>query len=550
MTLTPSGAPTPESRPRLVATWAAGLALLHLLVALFALMPPPFTGGDNAVYLSLGRSLLQGGYHDLFDPGLPRHTQYPPGYPAIIAAALSIGVRPWPGLQVLGCFLSAVGVALSYLWLRGRDARVALPLAGLIAVMPGFVVQAGVESADVPFWGAMMTCLIFLDRLPDRGGRTAMLTGGLAGVAYLIRSAAAPLVVGPVLWLASKRRWREAALLAAVAGVAVVPWLWFSAGQASYSTAFFAVDPYNPAAGTLSPGSAVARVITNVVAYGTDHLPRILTGYDTWPAVALGCAVVALAIPGWLFRLRSAGSVEVAVALYAGMILLWPAVWAGERFILPLLPAVLLYSVEGFRAVAARLPASAARLLSAAALVLLILAAVAGTTREVRLGITCRRLTEGQPFACQTPAFRDYLLFASEARETLPAGSVVMSRKRALFWSESGFQGVAPPFSPAPAELIAAARTGGARYLLLDTTDEVGEVYVTAALVGRPDAFCVMYSRGPGRATLFGIHPAAHEIPDVTRVPGEPVVQQFRYCGSEYWLSPEARARHYGPVAP
>src|SRR5690606_39598449 len=76
----------------------AAILLLHLLLALLAFDPTPFTGGDNAGYIALARSLLErGAYVDLYDPAAPPHTQYPPAFPAVVAAALAAGLTPWVG---------------------------------------------------------------------------------------------------------------------------------------------------------------------------------------------------------------------------------------------------------------------------------------------------------------------------------------------------------------------------------------------------------------------------------------------------------------------
>src|SRR5512140_2410931 len=57
----------------------AALALLHLAIAIAAFPPTPFTGGDDATYISLARSLIQRhDYTDIWDPSLPPHTLYPP----------------------------------------------------------------------------------------------------------------------------------------------------------------------------------------------------------------------------------------------------------------------------------------------------------------------------------------------------------------------------------------------------------------------------------------------------------------------------------------
>ena len=80
----------------------AVLAFVHLLLALAAFDPTPHSGGDNAAYIALARSLLEHGrYLELWDPASPPHLLYPPGFPALLALAMLVGVKPWVGLKLL-----------------------------------------------------------------------------------------------------------------------------------------------------------------------------------------------------------------------------------------------------------------------------------------------------------------------------------------------------------------------------------------------------------------------------------------------------------------
>lgn len=69
--------------------FTAGVVALSLLLSWLAFQPTPHTGGDNAAYIALGRSLLERhAYVELHDPAQPPHTQYPPVFPAILAVAI------------------------------------------------------------------------------------------------------------------------------------------------------------------------------------------------------------------------------------------------------------------------------------------------------------------------------------------------------------------------------------------------------------------------------------------------------------------------------
>ncbi|HEY0809208.1 MAG TPA: hypothetical protein VGD49_03565, partial [Longimicrobiales bacterium] len=119
--------------------YAAALVLLHILLAYLVIEPAPHTGGDNAGYLTLAKSLLERHtYQDLYDPGEPLHTQYPPVFPAILALASLVGLKSWMQLKYLTIAFSALGVGFTYLWIRRRRRpELAFGVALVMAVAPG-----------------------------------------------------------------------------------------------------------------------------------------------------------------------------------------------------------------------------------------------------------------------------------------------------------------------------------------------------------------------------------------------------------------------------
>lgn len=79
----------------LIEGWLEKRFLVYVIVGLgFSLAmllfdPKLYTGGDNATYLCLAKSLLAGdGYKDIYMPEEPPHTQYPPGYPLLLAGIM------------------------------------------------------------------------------------------------------------------------------------------------------------------------------------------------------------------------------------------------------------------------------------------------------------------------------------------------------------------------------------------------------------------------------------------------------------------------------
>ena len=133
------------------------------------------------------------------------------------------------GMAVIG---TATVVAVIVLGRRLGGARAGLIAGALAAIYPCLWMNDGVVMSEA--LSALLCTLVLLGsyRLLGRPGPgVAAVTGALVGLAVLTRAELAlllPFVVAPALLLrAGHRRWRELALVTAVAGVVVAPWaLW------------------------------------------------------------------------------------------------------------------------------------------------------------------------------------------------------------------------------------------------------------------------------------------------------------------------------------
>jgi hypothetical protein len=526
---------------RFVRRWrwpvAAGLGALHLALALLVFEPAPHTGGDNAVYITLAGSLLEdGSYRSVHEAGAPPHTQYPPGFALLLAAALALGLTPWVQLKLLIVALSVTAVVASFFWIeRRRRPALALGVGVLLALSPAALEQSHWVLSDTPFWAFTMLALVAYERLvPGRRGRLAIAVA-FTVAAYFTRSAGLPLVLAALLFFALRRRWREAAVLVAAIGLPAL--LWTLRGQAvggaDYVSQFWYVNPYAPELGTIGAVELVTRIGENVRRYVTVHLPMLLVGATSPVPVALGATVTGLAIFGWVRRARRAGVAELMLPLYIGLILIWPHVWSGERFLLPALPLILCYAGDAFvrlvRYADARVTAAAAAAVTGG----IALLALPALGAAIERGTVCTAAYRaGERYACLPPEWLDFYAAAEWATERLPDDAVVLSRKPSLFFLASGIPGDYFPLSAEPDELFLAARDGGARYLVFDHVDGLSQLYVAPVLLRRPDAFCVLMYAGASGTVLFGILPDAQTIADSP--PDDDTRRTFEGCPEAY----------------
>jgi 4-amino-4-deoxy-L-arabinose transferase-like glycosyltransferase len=518
---------TPSTRLTL-GLLAAVVVVEGILVA-GAFNPAPHAGGDNAGYVSLAHALLTtGSYTEAFDPaGLP-HTKYPPLFPALLAALIALGARTWVALKSTAAVATVTAVALTYLWAARRVGPwSALAVALLFGASSAVVYYSHWVLSDPVFVALTMAALWALDRElagnaasgeaegsdgDARAGRWLAVGVVAAGLAYFTRSAGLPLVVAMLGWLAWRRRWRSLAWAGAALGApALVWWMRGRGAPGSYATELWMVDPYQPALGTIGPVGLLPRAFENLSGYVLGHGPEGIVGArGAWVSL-LGVVLVAAALYGWVRAVRRGrvGPAELFLPLYAGLVLLWPTVWSGDRFALPLYPLVFLYGALALRDVAARLPRFVGNLLAAAVVLAVALPAAASWVREARTARTCARVVAAEgAFACYGPRVGAFVTAAEWAATGLPDGAAILTRKPRIFYALSGVPSRTFPFDEDPAVLLAVADEVGAAYVLLDEWDDLAGAYVGGAVARRPGAFCYMRSfgtPGAGGAQLLGI---------------------------------------------
>ncbi len=325
--------------------------------------PPRY---DGAGYAVLATALLEGrGYRAIDHPDAPRHVHFPPGYPGFLAMVWSAtGVSNRAAhLASTAC---AVGATLAaWLWFR----RMYSPLAALamgLTLAVNWVwsrTGGGIQSEPLFMLLGQLAILAAAGRFPRRWAPRGLLLGLLLGAALLIRHVALGLIAAIAIDQATRGRGRAAVVAAVVVALAAAPWVvWVvSFGAAGGSQAELLTQG----------GRSVLGSLVDQGVFYVERIPDQLTGpfvevatvFGRSPmarAAALGWAVVgsALIVVGWFVALadprrRLAGLVALATL---ALLLVWPYTEAG-RFLIPLIPCLLVGAVEGLALAARRVGA-------------------------------------------------------------------------------------------------------------------------------------------------------------------------------------------------
>ena len=404
-------------------------------------------GGDNASYYILGKAISSGqGYTNIHVPGNPAHNHFPPGYPAILAAFMFVSSNIVFLKWVNGLFLLGTAVLSYLLFLRFTENK-GMAFVGAILILFNFhLLNYGtIMMSEVPFLFFGTLAMLLFVRLQQNEKTwykdpNFYLLVLVSSFAYHIRTAGIALVAGFALYMLLNKNWKE--LLAYLAGFVALGIPWFLRGQSlggsSYLTQLFLKNPYREELGKMELADWFTRFGNNLTRYLGKEIPNgIFPGIevdytpDATGHVFYGILIMAVVIFGLVklpnYRLLITGYLLGTF----GILLLWPDVWFGIRFMLPLIPLLLFLFLYGIYALVNLALTKAT--LSTRLNPLLFLVFILFFTPQVKT------LAEAADAPYQEK-FKNYFEVAAWANKNTPKDAIVCTRKPGLFYLFAGRQ--------------------------------------------------------------------------------------------------------------
>lgn len=480
--------------------------------------------GDNANYYILGSALAEGkGYSDLHLKDAPAHNHYPPGYPAMIAAIKVLGGDVQAVKRVNQLFLAACLLLVFVLTRKMvRSLHLALVVSLLCLFNYHLLKFSTIMMSEISFLLISLLTLFWLLRqswdkvwYKDRGFWVLLL---LLSAGVYLRAAGIALVGATVLWFFFNQKKRIHALALFVGFLlTMLPWQLrsFALGGSSYFKQLLLINPYAPEEGGLGFTSLIERIGVNAGRYLSVEIPSGLFSFfrveeysepASTTAWIVGVILVVTIIWG-LFRLQQQYRSLITWYLLTsfGVLLCWPSVWQGVRFMLPLVPLLLLLFVYGIHQLLIQL-------------ILLVKKPVkTGYLDPVLLGVVLLLLwpyshsLDGLFKQSRTPysqEFQHYYKVAKWAEENLPDSALICTRKGELFYLEAKRPTIRYQFTKDFNEQLAFLESSGvdyvvAAYLGFSSTND----YLLPLIQNAPQKFEILYSVEDPNAYLLKFHP-------------------------------------------
>ncbi|MFK7809435.1 MAG: hypothetical protein AB8F74_16650 [Saprospiraceae bacterium] len=318
--------------------------------------------GDNASYFLLGKSLSLGEGYSLYNnPDAKPHNHFPPGYPFILATLMLISKEVLWLKIANGVFFLGASI-LSFQLFRKFEVKWQVALVSIIFMLTNYhlLKSATIIMSEIPYLllvTVTLWLLLKIDFSKDFWNDVNFYYCLLAlSFAFHIRTIGVSLFAGIIFYLLIEKKWKG--VTAVSSGFVVLALPWIIRGKVlglgtSYQKQLLAKNPYQLELGVAGPIDIIERFGENIIRYISKEIPISIFSFrevnyripSEFPDYAIGILLITLIILGIYLLPRYRSLILGYLSGSFFILLLWPKVWTGARFILPLIPILILLIV-------------------------------------------------------------------------------------------------------------------------------------------------------------------------------------------------------------
>jgi 4-amino-4-deoxy-L-arabinose transferase-like glycosyltransferase len=323
-----------------------------------------YLGGDNAVYYITGCSLAEGhGYTNIHLAEQSAANHFPPGYPFIISIIVRFfGESMDVVKKANGVFLfGSIVLLFSIIKKLTKNINLAF-VVSLITLLNGHLLQFSfIEMSEVPFTFFILLSIWCFIKTFNKGSSLRQpyfwILAASIIISFYIRSLGICLLIATVMILAINKRWWQIFALTGCFIVAYAPWYIRSEnlGGNTYSKQVQMVNPYQSELGKMKISDYPKRFAENTSRYfakeiNSSYSGNYLSDYNLpshWYDYVISIILILLSLIG-IYSLKEFKLYFFFLLSGTFLILmLWPPVWIGIRFMLPIVPLLLFLTIQG-----------------------------------------------------------------------------------------------------------------------------------------------------------------------------------------------------------
>lgn len=495
----------------------------------------PDMNGDNIVYYALGNALAEGkGYTNVIGFTETPHNHFPPGYPFIISIAIRLGAGI-TGIKMINGWLLYFSCIILYLlfYRMSKNIWLTFTVVLLMSINQYLLRYATIMMSEIPFLFFTSLALLIFSYLMERKKcdiqyYLLLLALSICSVAaFFIRTMGVVLVLAVVCTLitlilihiwknrgntwrfylrANKPQWLALLVFCAFFMICKTPWD-IRNKQHNFESSYMSSLSTQQGGTRIEDMSGwVKRVEKNSVRYVTKELAVALFGktvdYDK-PATGilwlLGIVTLFLIVLG-MFQLKKN---DLLLLFYIGgsipILMLWPDIWFGPRFMLSLIPLLLFFFAGGLLKAcewALDVLKIKYKKISLLSLPILLLCLYPNYSLAIE---NAHQLAKFRDYttANATPPLAEYLDAIRWFKTNVQDTGRVSTRKPELFYIYSGGRKSASfPYYATPEGIIDYFTDNHIRYVFIDRWFRHAYVTVMPAVQKYPDKFRIIHQIG------------------------------------------------------
>ena len=324
--------------------------------------------GDNLNYYYLAKNIKERGTYALyFDTAQTPHSHFPPGYPFIISIFMHISDSVRFVKLLNGFFLLASSILL-FLTFRKFSVSIFMAFASAFALLPNgvYLKFSTIMMSEVPFLFLSTLSIYLISRSdlskPVYKNTPFILSIAALYVAYLTRSQGIALLPGFLLFFFMKKKWSYIPASIGLFALFSVPWSIRNAAagvSSGYVGQLLSKNPYKPELGPIDILGLLERVVSNAQRYLDKEIPKSLINslqvtysgddFQRWTYWWIGAIALAFVVTGIISIRKNRPLLIGYLGGTLGILLLWPEVWTGPRFIAPVLPFLIFALLQGVK---------------------------------------------------------------------------------------------------------------------------------------------------------------------------------------------------------
>ncbi len=424
--------------------------LIYLVLSLLLFDPKLFTGGDNAVYITLAQSIISGrGYKNIHLPDEPAHTQYPFGFPLILSLPFFISKN----IILLKLIIVLLGLGAFFFFNRIIEylfEKEKIFIIPFYISVPIFIVYNHWILSEIPFLFFSLAAIFFILKAEREKKNLYLFASVFAVYAFFIRTAGISLIIGIIIYLLIKKRYRELVVFLIIFGAIFIPWQIRNmsiAERNGYLTQLFARNPYQPELGSVTFTDLIIRVWNNLIFYAFTILPQTLIPLlrTKFLLTIFGLFFTGISLFGFLTHLKKLTILELYFIWAIIVLLGWPVVWSSDRFLLPILPIIIIYFFFGLKDLANRIHS---RYLLHFLLGIFILLNIIHLIPEItETAANNIEYLKGDRYAGYTRDWKNYFKVIEWIKKQIPEDKVIMARKPEFVYILSRHKSLLYPFT-------------------------------------------------------------------------------------------------------